>query len=78
MNAGKMVADNPPAPSCDEMRDRYLSVLEICREFVSCRGERFVAITIGFPKARVTYERLLISMGDLSVLACQVHYQQLS
>lgn len=66
MNAGRMVADDPAAPkgpSCDGMRDRSLPVLEICRGFVSCRGERFVAIATGFPKARVTYGRLLISMG---------------
>jgi hypothetical protein len=28
----------------DERRDRSLSVLEICREFVSWRGDRFAAI----------------------------------
>ena len=36
--------DGGSYPSRDERRDRCLSVLEICREFVSWRGDRFVAI----------------------------------
>ena len=79
MNARKWRANDPTTPngpSCDEMRDRYLSVLEICRDFVRCRENGSLQCGRGLPTLRAIYRRLLISRGGLSVLAYQVHYPQ--